>query len=345
VGAGGDVQVGDDGLTTSLSEVTRVLTGASDVTLFAHINPDADALGSALALGMAMRRRGASVRVSFGSPEHPPHSLRDLDVDGLVVPTGEVPVAPPLLVVLDTGSLQRLGGLADRVAGTIAAGGDVVVIDHHVSNDRFGTHHVVDESAEATVMIVLRLLDAMDAAIDLPIARCLYAGLVTDTRSFRHADAGTHEVAGRLLAAGVDPESTTRPLMDTHPFGWLRMLSEVLGAAELEPTGAGGLGFVHTTVRMADADGLGSEELDSVIDIVRTTSEAEVTAVLKEIGLDRWSVSLRADSRVNVGAAAAACGGGGHRLAAGFTSDGTETEVLESLRSALDEAPRLPSKG
>ncbi|MEV5539552.1 DHH family phosphoesterase [Saccharopolyspora shandongensis] len=325
----------------AVAEAARKLSEASDVTLFAHINPDADALGSALALGRALRRRGCAVRVSFGMPELPPFSLRDLDGDDLVVPPDEVPAAPPVLVVCDTGSLQRLGKLADRVGATIAAGGDVIVIDHHVSNTRYGTLHLVDEHAEATVMIVLRLLDELGAELDLPTARCLYAGLVTDTRSFRHASAATHRAAARLLEAGVDPEATTRPLLDTHPFAWMNMLSEVLGEARLEPTAAQGLGFVHATVRLAHSDGLRSEDVDSVIDVVRTTSEAEVAAVLKETAPEHWSVSLRSDSRVDVGHAAAACGGGGHRLASGFTAQGPAEEIIAAMRKALDEAPLL----
>ncbi|WP_246868795.1 bifunctional oligoribonuclease/PAP phosphatase NrnA [Saccharopolyspora sp. ASAGF58] len=339
--SGGGPSAGVDPVAPAVAEAARKLAEASDVTLFAHINPDADALGSALALGRVLRRRGCTVRVSFGKPELPPFSLRDLDGDGLVVPADEVPAAPPLLVVCDTGSLQRLGRLADRVPATIAAGGDVIVIDHHVSNTRYGTLHVVDEHAEATVMIVLRLLDELGEELDVPIARCLYAGLVTDTRSFRHASAWTHRVAARLLEAGVDPEATTRPLLDTHPFGWLSMLSGVLGEAELESAAAQGLGLVHATVRLAQSDGLRSEDVDSVIDVVRTTSEAEVAAVLKETAPQHWSVSLRADSRVDVGHAAAACGGGGHRLASGFTAQGPAEDIIAALRKALDEAPLL----
>jgi phosphoesterase RecJ-like protein len=337
----GGSQTGVDPVASAVAEAARKLSAASDVTLFAHINPDADALGSALALGRVLRRRGCTVRVSFGKPELPPFSLRDLDGDGLVVPPDEVPTAPPMLVVCDTGSLQRLGQLADRVGATIAAGGDVIVIDHHVSNTRYGTLHLIDEHAEATVMIVLRLLDELGAELDQSIARCLYAGLVTDTRSFRHASASTHRVAARLLEAGVDPEATTRPLLDTHPFSWMNMLSGVLGEAQLEPSAARGLGLVHATVRLAHSDGLRSEDIDSVIDVLRTTSEAEVTAVLKETAPQHWSVSLRADSRVDVGHAAATCGGGGHRLASGFTSQGPAEDVLANIRVALDKAPLL----
>ncbi|MGH3824167.1 MAG: DHH family phosphoesterase [Pseudonocardiaceae bacterium] len=320
-----------------MSAAVELIAHASDVTLIAHVHPDADALGSALALGLALRQRGATVRVSFGEPAQTPESLRGLDVAGLIVSPEQVPAQPELLVALDTGSRNRLGCLADRVDTARA----VLVVDHHASNDRFGTHNVVDPSAEATAVLVLRLLDALGVPLDEPIARCLYAGLVTDTSCFRRADPATHAIAARLLSAGVDPVATTRELLDNHPFGWLAMLGAVLARARFEPASAQGLGLVHTSVRLVDAAGLRSEEVESVVDLVRTTSEAEVAAVLKETGPDCWSVSVRAKRRLDVSAAAVELGGGGHRLAAGFTADGTAEEVLNALRVALDRAPLI----
>ncbi len=320
-----------------MDEAVALLRAAADVTLLAHVNPDADALGSALALGLGLHRRGARVRVSFGAPEQPPESLRGLDAAGLLVPAGEVPPCPELLVVLDTASPQRLGPLVDRVA----TAGAVLVVDHHGANTRFGTHRLVDPGAEATVVLVLRLLDALDVSVDEPIARCIYAGLVTDTRNFRGVGPATHLLAARLLASGVDAAGLTRRLLDTHPFGWLGMLSVVLGRARLEPHAARGMGLVHTEVRLADSVGLGPEEVESVIDIVRTCGEAEVAAVFKEVETDTWSVSLRSTSRVDVGAVADALGGGGHRHAAGFSSPGPAARILRALRAALADVPPL----
>lgn len=315
-----------------------VLGGATDVTLVAHVQPDADALGSALALGLALRQRGVAVRVSFGAPAQTPESLRGLDVAGLIVPPDQVPARPELLVAVDTGSRSRLGCLSDRVATASA----VLVIDHHATNERFGTHHLVDPEAEATAVLVLELLDALEVPLDEPMARCLYAGLVTDTSCFRRAEPSTHALAARLLAVGVDPNAVARQLLDTHPFGWLAMLGAVLGRARLEPDSAQGLGLVHTTVLLADVACLRYEEVDSVVDLVRTAAEAEVAAVLKESGPDRWTVSLRARQRLDVSAAAAELGGGGHLLAAGFAADGTAEGVLDALRAALHRAPLIP---
>jgi phosphoesterase RecJ-like protein len=322
---------------SDLVAATALLREATDVTLLAHVNPDADALGSALALGLALHRGGATVRVSFGEPDTTPESLRDLDTAGLMVPPSAVPAAPELLVALDAGSAARLGSLAGRVRTARR----VLVVDHHASNTRFGTHHLVDDTAEATVVLVLRLLDELGAELDLDIARCLYAGLVTDTRCFRLASPETHLLAARLVALGVRPEAEARVLLDTHPFGWLGMLSSVLRRARLEPEAARGLGLVHTTVRLDDAAQLRTEEVESVVDLVRTVSEAEVAAVLKEVGPDRWSASLRAKQHLDVGAAATLLGGGGHRLASGFTAVGTADEVLDALRIALDTAPLI----
>lgn len=334
----------DDGrvvIADQLRAAAGILADAQDVTLFGHVNPDADAFGSAVGLATVLRDRGAEVRVSFGAPPDVPESLRHLDSAGLFVPADRVPATPPLLVVLDSGSVDRLGPLANRVAATRAVGGHVIVIDHHVSNTRFGTLNVVDDRAEATAALVIRLVDVLGAELTEPAARALYAGLLTDTSSFRRATPDTHLAAARLLATGVNADSVARPLLDSHPFEWLGMLSRVLGRAELDAAAAHGLGLVHAVVTTEDAAGLCQEDVESVINIIRGSQEAEVAAVLKQAGPDRWTGSLRAISRVDVSAVARAMGGGGHRLAAGFTAEGAVADVLARLKTELATAPLI----
>jgi bifunctional oligoribonuclease and PAP phosphatase NrnA len=328
-------------VTRELKAAAAVLADATDVTLLGHVNPDADAFGSAVGLGTVLRDRGATVRVSFGAPAFVPESLRHLDDAGLFVPADAVPDVPATLVVLDCGAADRLGPLANRVTATRAAGREVVVLDHHVSTGEFGTVNVLDDRAEATATLVLRLVDELGAPLSEPAARAIYAGILTDTSAFRRATPATHLSAARLLEAGVDPSAVALPLLDGHPFGWLGMLSAVLGRATLDPAAAHGLGLVHATITAEDAAGLRHEDVESVINIIRGTREAEVAAVLKQLGTDRWSGSLRAIGRVDVSAAARALGGGGHRLAAGFTATGSAAEVLTRLTAELDRAPLL----
>lgn len=329
-------------LVQDIEAAAALLAGATDVTLLGHVRPDADALGSALALGHVLHRRGANVRVAFGEPDEAPETLAWLDVDGLITPVDALPPTDGLLVALDTPTLARLGRLAPRVAAVRDAGGSVLVVDHHATNARYGTHHVVDDTAEATAILVTRIVEAMGVELDAAAARCLYAGVVTDTSGFRRASPETHRMAARLLEAGVDPEAVVRRIVDERPFAWLPMLSSVLSGAELEPEAARGKGFVHAVVDLDAARTVRGEEVESVIDVVRSVREAAVAAVLKQDPAhpEQWQISLRSTG-IDVSAVAAEFGGGGHRQAAGCTIAGTADEVLAGLRDALERAPLL----
>ena len=320
---------GDIGRATAAA--AALLAAAEDVTLLAHVRPDADALGSALALGTALYKRGVRVQVSFGAPDHVPETLRPLDVHGLCVPAAEVDIAPAVLVTCDVNEPARLG----RLAGRLATAGTTVMLDHHVTNPGFGDLRILDPRAEATVLLVDRLLKAMGAVIDADMARCLFAGLVTDTRNFRDAGAAAHRLAAELIEAGADPHTLVTPIMDTHPFPWLKVLAELLQDAELDPSAAGGFGLVHTVVPADRVARFRQEEVDGVVDTLRTAAEAEVAAVLKQVGPTRWTISLRSRGRVDVAAAAKALGGGGHPTAAGVTLEGTAGEAVAALRAVL----------
>lgn len=315
----------------AIAAAADLLSRVDDVTLLAHVRPDADALGSALALGRALMRRGARVVVSFGEPDAPPETLRPLDLHGLVVPASEVPQAPPVLVTCDVSEPARLGRLVDR----LGTAGTTVMLDHHATNPGFGDLQILDPCAEATVLLVHRLLGVMGEPVDPDMARCLYAGLVTDTRNFRDAGPAAHRLAAELIEAGADPHALVTPIMDTHPFPWLAVLADLLRAAELDPAAAQGLGMVHTVIPAGYVARFRQEEVDGVVDTLRTAAEAEVAAVVKQVGPARWTVSLRARGRVDVAVAAAALGGGGHPRAAGVTLDGTAGEVVAALRAVL----------
>ena len=322
-----------------------LLSSCHEVALICHVGPDGDALGSMLALGLALRDRGCLVRASWGSqPFEVPAAYADLPGLDLLVPADQIPRAPGLLVTLDTGSTDRLGTLADRV-GTAT---DVLVLDHHVSNTRFGTVNLVDETAAATAVVVVDLLDRMGLELTAQIAAPVYTGLVTDTGSFKYAATTpqVHELAARLLATGIRHDVISRTIWDTAPFDYVRLLGAACGRAVLEPAEVGGLGLTWTTVTADDLDrfGLGLADVEGVIDVLRTAKEAEVAAVLKADPADGlWKISTRSKGAVDVGAVCVALGGGGHRFAAGFTSPDDLETTLGRLRHALAVAPHLPA--
>lgn len=318
-----------------------LLTSCDSAVLLCHVGPDGDALGSMLALGLALRAAGVDVVASWGSqPFEVPAAYASLPGLDLLVEASEIPAAPALLVTFDTGSTDRLGSLTDRVG----AARDVLVIDHHTTNTRFGTVNLVDEQAAATAVIVVELLDRMGLPLTAEIAAPVYTGLVTDTGSFKYAATTpkVHELAARLLATGIRHDLISRDIWDTAPFGYVQLLGAVCSRAVLEVAAVGGLGLVWSTVTVADLQALALSDVEGVIDQLRLSREAEVAAVLKRDPADGLlKVSTRSKGAIDVGAVCASLGGGGHRFAAGFTSAASCEDTIDQLRAALAAAPHL----
>jgi phosphoesterase RecJ-like protein len=303
------------------------LAGADSVVILCHVQPDADTVGAALALGLTLIREGADVQVSFPASNTLPESLRRLPGCELLVAASDVRRDADLIVTVDTPSVNRLGELAELIARP-----GVLVIDHHRSNTLYGSLNYVDPQADSTTLLVADLLDAWDREITADVARCLFAGLSIDTGSFRWASVRGLRLAARLVEAGVDNAAMSRQLHDTHPFDWLPLLSRVLASAQLVPSES--VSLVFAVVTHPDWAAHRSEEIESIIDVVRTTAEAEVAAVFKETAPQQWSVSLRAKS-FDLVPVATRFGGGGHTLAAGYSADGPLEDVVAALTAAL----------
>jgi bifunctional oligoribonuclease and PAP phosphatase NrnA len=308
----------------------ELLSAAATVSVVCHVYPDADTVGAGLALALVLDHAGKDVEVSFAAPAGLPESLQSLPGGRLLIPPDDMRRDADLVVTVDIPSVNRLGALHELAE----PGREVLVIDHHASNQLFGTANYVDPSADSTTMLVAELLDTWGKPIDIGVAHCLYAGLSTDTGSFRWASARAHRLAARLVELGVDNAAISRTLLDTHPFAWLPMLSRVLGSAQLLPDAAAGRGLVYAIVGHQEWANARPEEVESIVDIVRTTQQAEVAAVFKEIEPGQWSVSMRAKS-MDLAAIASAFGGGGHRLAAGYSATGSSDDVVQALYVAL----------
>jgi phosphoesterase RecJ-like protein len=308
----------------------EVLRGAGSVSVICHVHPDADSIGAGLALALILERDGIAVQVSFATPSNLPESLHMLPGGHLLVAPAEMRRDADLVVTVDAPSINRLGALAELTP----PGREVLVIDHHKSNTLFGSVNLVDPKADSTTMVVAELLDAWEKTIDRDVATCLYAGLTIDTGSFRWASPRALRLAARLVDLGVDNATISRELFDTHPFVWLPLLGRVLSSAQLVPEAAGGRGLVYAMVAHEDWMENRSEEVESIVDIVRTTHEAEVAAVFKEIEPQHWSVSMRAKS-FDLAKVASGFGGGGHTLAAGYSASGPIDDVVKQLTAAL----------
>ena len=315
----------------------RELAPAGRVLLICHVNPDGDALGSMLGFGLGLRRLGASrLQATFPGPFEVPEPFAELPGLDLLVGEEQADPDPDLVIVFDVAAESRLGALAGRLLRARAT----VSLDHHASNTGFAGINLVDAGAAATSVVVEELLRLLEVPLDAEIAECLYVALATDTGSFRFdmTTPRVHEMAARLIATGLRPGEISRRVFDSRPFGAMKLSAEVLGRAQLDPTAAAGRGMVWTYATLEDLARHGQRPyvLDALIDPVRCVAEVDVSVVVKEVADREWAVSLRSKGAVDVSAVAVTLGGGGHRLAAGFTGYGTPGDVVTAVRDELE---------
>jgi phosphoesterase RecJ-like protein len=316
-----------------------ILRDAAEVALVCHMNPDADALGAMLGLSAFLRSRGASTVCSYpNEPLEPPRWARLLPGSADLVSIKAFPRSPALLVTCDCAALDRLGPLAP----VVSRAREVIWIDHHRSNEGLGTIPLIDPTASSTCEIVYRLIDAIGGDLPSDSAVCLYAGLVTDTGRFQY-EATTPEtlrIAARLREHDFDHARLVQALYEDNPPQYLRLVGTALRRLSFVPEAD----LVWTYLTQADLSeaGVHPAETDDLIDVIRTARDVDVAVVVKQQRDGRFKVSARSRGDHDLAAAAATFGGGGHRLAAGWTSSHGAHETVSRLVRALRGEPVEP---
>lgn len=312
-----------------IRSAVEAIASASSLAVTCHVNPDGDALGSAVGFALAARDAGVPAAVSFGGRFVVPATFEFLDLSPLVDPAA-FPSDADAAVVFDVASPERLGDLAAAVRGARC----VVVVDHHVTNEGFGDVAVVDPEAGASAQLAYYLIAELGWPINRDAAEALLVGIVTDTGRFQYSstDAEVMRVAAALMERGARPEVIGQAVYESVPFGYLAVSAAVLGRAVLDESH----GLVWSVLYDADlqAAGVDATDVDGLIDDLRIAREAEVAALLKQVP-EGFKVSLRGRGAVDVGVIAAEYGGGGHHNAAGFTTpDGVEV-IIARLEERL----------
>jgi bifunctional oligoribonuclease and PAP phosphatase NrnA len=321
----------------SRPEVVEAIRNASRITAICHENPDADTLGSALALRIASERLGKQAEVVAADPVPP--SLVDLPGASEVRTTPQL--EPDVAVVLD-GPLARTGAVVTAAAEWLTRA-RIVNIDHHVSNDGDGTFAAwIDPDAAATCEMVALLIPELGIEIDAEIASVLTAGLVQDTHTFSHPNTTprTLRVAADLVDAGAPLAAIHRSIYADKPFStialWGRMLS---GVAQRHD---GRIVYAVMTTAMLAETGTDPVASEGFIDLLASTKVADITVLFKEVDATHVRVSVRTSSRADAVAVTSAFGGGGHARAAGCSIDAplaeAVTKLLEECERELDRA-------
>jgi phosphoesterase RecJ-like protein len=315
------------------AQVLEELRRADKLFLTTHENPDGDALGSLRAMQIIMERLGKDVVMYMRGDQFPlPHEYRHMQFEDV---RGEPPedLAERLVVFLDCGNI-------DRMPVDFLKDGDVriVNIDHHHDNTRFGDVNLVVPDASCTAQILHGLARDLEVEIDKPLAEALYIALVTDTGKFmfENTTPAAHAMAADLIAAGVEPQEVHQRLYEGLPFSRIQLLARALASVQRFDDGA--ITLTHLTRDDFHLSEAKESDSEGIVDHMRQVEGTLVAALVRELLDDdgRRKVSLRAtNGRIDVSKIAREFGGGGHRQAAGFTTDVPLSELIERLRTEV----------
>jgi phosphoesterase RecJ-like protein len=328
--------VNHNGATSSRKQVLDELRAHDKFLLTTHERPDGDAVGSLSAMQRVLAALGKDALAFLAADEFPlPYEYRFIEVDGLVTEPPE-DLSERVLVFLDCGNIDRTP--ADVLK---REGAHIINIDHHHDNTRFGTINHVDPASSCTAEMVWDLMHGLGVEATKEIGEALYVGLVTDTGRFMYENTGAraHRMAAELIEGGVDGHAIYKRLYEGIPQGKLELLAR--GLANVERFDGGLLTLTHLTREDYQSTGADESYSEGVVDHLRSVEGTAVAGLVRDqLGNNgsKRKVSLRStDDRVDVSRIARAGGGGGHRRAAGFSTDMEFAELVEFLRGKLAE--------
>src|SRR5215510_2476922 len=318
--------------TTDFEAVLDALRGNERFLVVTHENPDGDALGSMLGVTLGLRELGKDVVMHLGGAAPLPGEFGFL-------PLGEVRRDLPddlderVLLAVDCANERRIGPGRDAIDGARL----VVDVDHHHDNSRFGNVNLIVADASSTAEIVRDVLVGLGVRLTPDIAEALYVGLVTDTGRFQYANTSPKalRLAAELVEAGADVHGIFRNVYETVQIAKLKLLARALDRSQLFE---GGRLLISHLLR-SDFEEVGAEEpySEGIIDYLRQAEGAQMVALIREPPSDSGGptrrVSLRSSQdEVDVSAVAGKAGGGGHRQAAGFSSELSIEEISDFIR-------------
>lgn len=313
-------------------EIASLLINSGRVLILTHKNPDGDAIGSSLALAYGLEAMGKEVEnVNIdGVPE----ALDWLEGAYNVACVPTVEFNPDTLVLLDCNVLDRTGFEPDAVDGIP----NMVVIDHHPSDDSEKSGFLVDSTAASSGTLVYEVLKALNAEVTPSVAQDIYVALHTDTGGFRfpNTDADAFHLAGKMVELGAMPSHISVMLLERENASRMKLLGLSLGT--LEVTCGNRIALCHVTVEMFEATGTRDEHTDGFVNYPRSIEGVDVALLLKEKTKGTWRVALRSRGLVDVSAIARKFGGGGHRNASGVTLEGSFEDVRQTIVSEVQSA-------
>lgn len=316
--------------------ITQEIHKSHTILIASHTQPDGDAIGSMLSLGVALQSLGKKVTLYNESPI--PAIFRFLPSVNLIVDQPGNLNEYDMAIILDCGDLQRIGKLAEDIHKIPV----IINIDHHITNTEFGTYVMVDSNACATAEIIYRLINDLNAPIDSTIANALYTAILTDTGSFlfQNTNSASFSISSEMVSKGADPYIVAQYVYATYSLGRLKLLNMVLDTIDISKNGK--LSTMFLSQKMLMESGTQLEDIYGLVNYAKHIEDVKVAALIREThpgvnGKGTYHVSLRSSSSVDVSKIASRLGGGGHCNAAGFKAESISLSDLKKKIFSLAE--------
>lgn len=314
---------------TTAADVAVEIRRRQRFVVASHARPDGDAIGSSLAMALALQRLGKEARVV--SRDHVPPQMQvfpgvdSIDVIDHIDDPGDA------VIVLECGDTQRTG-----VAGLEK--GFVINIDHHPGNTMFGAVNWLDLSAAACGEMVFELIGELGVALTPEIATHIYIAILTDTGAFHYSNITprTFDICRQCVEAGVNAPAVARSIFDSNNLARLKLYGAVLHRMQLDPTGR--IATVYVDQQMARECGGTYEDTEGLVNLPLTVKDIVAVAFFKENGPGDWRVSMRSKGTINVNAIAREFGGGGHTNASGCSAQGDFADLKTLFEGKLAQA-------
>ena len=318
-------------MSQTIQAILNKIDSAQRILVSAHSSPDGDALGSTLALTMALREMGKEV-VAFNA-------------DGVPSPFTFLPGADTVQTDLDSATSFDLGFLLD--AGELKRAGvdlrahcsELINIDHHPHSEPFGVENFVDIDSASTAILIYRLLKQKGHPISLDVAINIYTATLSDTGSFRYSNSNQEAftVAGEMISLGINSWDIASRLYETQPVERLTLLGESLRT--LKTSSCGQYASIAVTNEMYALCQAGAEHTDGFVNYPRSIKGVEVSIFFRQTDSNGFKVGFRSKGNIDVGALAREMGGGGHHNAAGAQVEGTLEQVQFTVFDRLENTP------
>ncbi len=322
-----------------IKEIAQVIRGAQRVLITSHENPDSDALGSMLALGLGLKKLGKEVTLynKDGVPEllaFLPHS------DLIVSSINDIEGTFNLCFVVDCPTTDRPGKEFEEFLSTTRCS-KVAIVDHHQTTSSAENLSLLDPNASSTGVLIYSILKSLGVEIDSSIAENIYTTIVGDTGSFRYSNTNseTFSIAAELVQAGAEPEKISQALYESEPLKKLKLLGLVLPTLHVASDNR--VASVHVDRTMYEITGTDREDTEGMVNIPRSIKGIEVALLLRQEtnnSTPSWKVSLRSKGDVDVSKIAEGFGGGGHKKAAGCNISGELNDAMRKIYDSINEA-------